>query len=180
MLCAVRLLAVIAALATPLVPARGGEPCLLCGGQGSGQGGGDTRVGDAGGPGGETRPPIDIEMTTGFNFRRFTLPGAGGEMLVEADGATIGGEAGYALVGQVVVRGAPHAHVSVVLPARIALVSHSGDRIEIKDLRDTLPRDPRLDANGRLEFSFSAPLALPAGAQPGNYRASFSIDANYD
>lgn len=179
MLRAVRLFAAVAALATPLVPARGGEPCLLCGGQGSGQAG-DTVGGDSSAGPGEARPPIDIEMTTGFNFRRFTLPGAGGEMLVEADGASIGGDGGYALVGQVVIRGAPHAHVNVVLPARITLVSRSGDRIEIMELRDDLPRDPQLDANGRLEFSFSAPLALPAGAQPGNYRASFSIDANYD
>jgi hypothetical protein len=175
MLRVVCLFAAAIAAATPAVPAGAGEGCLLCGA------GSPATSATAGGTiGGDARPALDIEMTTGFNFRRFRAPGASGDVLVEADGSVAGGPADYALVGNVVIRGAPHSAVAVSLPQSIVLASRRGGRIEIRRLRDSLPKNPRLDANGRLEFSFSAPLELPAGALPGDYRASFSIEAVYD
>jgi Domain of unknown function (DUF4402) len=176
MLRAVRLAAVLAALAAPL--RAGAEGCLLCGD--SGPAAADCGATGGGVTGGGAGTPIEIEMQAGFNFRRLSLPGGRGDVLVEADGTAVGAGGGYALVGQVVVRGAPGAAISIELPRTIVLTSRGGGRIELADIRSTLPRTTRLDANGRIEFGFSAPLSLPAGASPGDYRASFSIDANYD
>jgi hypothetical protein len=168
------LFAAAIAATTPAVPAGAGDGCLLCGAD-------TSRTSAAAGSAiGDARPALDIEMSTGFNFRRFRAPGAGGDVLVEADGSLAGGSADYALVGNVVSRGAPNAAVAVSLPQSIVLASRRGGRIEIRRLHDSLPKNPRLDASGRLEFSFTAPLELPAGVLPGDYRASFSIEAVYD
>ena len=174
MLRALRLAVAIAILAAPAVPAGAGDACLLCGGAGSTGGGTGSAIG-----GGDARPPIDIEMSAGFNFRRFTLPGAGG-LIVEAKGWSGEGGGDYALVGDVVIRGAPHAQVHVLLPDSVELVSRSGDRVRVDRITSNLPRDPQLDANGRLGFSFAAPVVFPAGMRPGDYRASFSVEATYD
>lgn len=178
----VRALSLLAALAAfALAPAaRAADVCLLCGGN----------PGDSAGPtqapsqsGSDTRQPIEIELAAGFNFRRFRHQGAVGELLVDASRQSmtdVGGITGYGLVGQVVIRGAPNAAVSVALPDTVMLTGKHGGRIEVRRIDNTLPKSPRLDGNGRLEFSFSGTLSLPASAGPGEYQASFSIDATYD
>ena len=181
---ALSLLAAVAAFA--LAPAaRAADVCLLCG-----DNPGDS---DIAGPaqdrsrsqsqsqsGSDPRRPIEIELAAGFNFRRFRHQGAVGELLVDASRQSmtdVGGITGYGLVGQVVIRGAPNAAVSVALPDTVMLTGKHGGRIEVRRIDNTLPKSPRLDGNGRLEFSFSGTLSLPASAGPGEYQASFSIDA---
>lgn len=174
---AFHLLPITMAIVLAPLAARAGDTCLLCGASGVPAGAAQSAAGNG------SRPPIEIELTSGFNFRRFALPGPHGEVLVKADRSSLGdsgGMGGYGLVGQVVVRGAPNSAVAVTLPVTILLTGKGGGRIEIARIATTLPRNPRLDANGRLEFSFSGPLNLPAGAVPGDYQASFSIDATYE
>lgn len=166
-------LAIAAAAATPL---RAAPPCLLCAG--------DDRLAaaPASGPRRSDEMPIEIDLSAGFNFRRAVLSGQTGDMIVDASRSP-GGESAlvgdYGLVGNVVITGRPNAAVHVALPRRVELVSRNGDRLVVDQLASTLPADPRLDANGRLEFSFGGMLALPAAANPGDYRAAISIDASY-
>lgn len=171
-----RLVCVLCAFVALPATLRADDVCLLCGGAAALSAPGSTI-------GGDSRPPIEIDLAAGFNFRRIALPGVGGDMLVEAGGyglADSGSPTGYGLVGHVTIRGAPNAQLNVELPRAIVLTAKSGGRIEIGRIDHTLPKSPRLDANGRLQFSFSGALALPAGAAPGDYKASFSIDATYE
>lgn len=165
------LAALLPAIAAPAALADPG--CLLCGS--------DQRTGSAPSIGGTAQTPLEIDLVSGFNFSRFTVPGPGGGVLVEArrSGTAVGAGGALGLVGQVVIRGAPHAALHIDLPRSIVLLNRHGGRIEITRIVHSLPKNPELDANGRLEFSFEGPLSLPEGARPGDYAAAFSIDAAY-
>ncbi len=164
-------------LVTPVVePTTASAQCLLCG---------ERDIGAIASQSGSSSgaQPLQIELQSGFNFHRLSLRGSRGDMLVETDTRSTGDSnvnlSGHGLIGHVMIRGNPNAEIDVELPRSIRLTCRDGSHIDIDRLTTDLPQNPRLDANGRLEFSFGAALLLPPTANPGDYSASLSIDANY-
>lgn len=168
-----RALAALALL--PLLTGAGDETCLLC------------------------RPdkktvivkevqeiPISIDITTKLDFSRIGLTGGGsGAVSLDPQGGArrVDGEiidlGGFPLAGQAIVRGQPGRAIRVDMPATARMTSATGGDVEIVGLKTDLPLAPRLDSNGRLEFSFGGRL-LVRGDAFGTFRGRIPITAVYE
>lgn len=160
----------MALIAVAAGPAAAGE-CLLC------EAGSATAT--------EPLPELRVEIIDPLRFARVALAGQqGGEVVLSPDGMrTVRGDVtdvgGAAMAGRIRIVGAPFRPIRVELPTVIRLTA-SGGRLEIRDIRSDLPPQPRLDANGILEFGIGGTLALNDAAASGQYRASFSLKAEYE
>ncbi len=75
--------------------------------------------------------------------------------------------------------GEPGRLLRIELPAQITLSTPGGGRAELENLATDLSAAPRLDANGRLNFSFGGKLRV-SGDASGHYRGRVRITAQYD
>lgn len=135
--------------------------------------------------GGRPQLPLKIEIETALDMGRVAQGVGGGAVEVDArTGArrlagALADLGGFALTGKATVTGTPFARVRIDLPARIRLVSTSGDSAEVDQLQSSLPPAPTLDAEGRLTFTFGGKLNLKGG-ESGAFRGSVPISAEYE
>jgi Domain of unknown function (DUF4402) len=130
--------------------------------------------------------PLTLEISTKLDFSRAALSGAGGGAIDldpqsgsrRVDGGMID-LGGSALAGAAIVRGQPGRAVRIDMPVSARMTSSTGGVVEISGLRTTLGVSPRLDQNGRLEFSFGGKL-LVRGNTSGTFRARIPITAQYE
>lgn len=130
--------------------------------------------------------PISIDITTKLDFSSVGLTGSGnGAVQVDPQGGArrIDGElvdlGGFPLAGQAIVRGQPGRAVRIDMPSNAQMTSSTGGDVEIVGLKTDLPPVPRLDSNGRLEFSFGGRL-LVRGNASGTFRGRIPITAVYE
>lgn len=150
------------------------QQCQLCG---------DGPPGLGGGPPGRS---LRIDIETDLEFARYAvLSDAGG--YAELDPVTgqrrtyggLGDMGGLAVTARVTLRGQPNRAVRVDLPSTIELRAAGGDRIELTNLSSTLPGQPRLDADGRLEFRIGGRINVD-GTDAGNFRGRLRVSAEYE
>ena len=130
--------------------------------------------------------PLRMEIRTQLDFSRATTGGNGsggisidptsGDRRVMGDIIDLGGSA---LVGSAALTGAPGRTVKVDIPLTIRMTSAAGGDIEITNLRTNLPPQPKLDAFGRLEFTFGGDLVIK-GSVAGTFRGRIPITAEYE
>lgn len=168
------LIAILLCVATAF-PAQATQPqCLLCGQQD------DTTQNKA-----ETATPLRIELASKLNFSRIALTGDGGaHIAIDPRGSSnLDGQAvqlgGYPEAGTVMLYGEPGRRIRVDMPNEIAMLSSTGGRITIQNIRTTLGPSPQLDHAGRLEFSFGGELKV-SGNLAGRFRGRIPITANYE
>ena len=65
------------------------------------------------------------------------------------------------------------------LPPYIPMSSIDGRSAMLTDFTTSLPRNPTLNAQGELEFTFGARLVMKGG-RGGNYRARIPISVDYN
>ncbi len=129
--------------------------------------------------------PLRIEVTAKLSFSRIALTGrSGAQILVDPQGTRqMNGDAialgGYPVAGSVILTGEPGRSVRIDMPRNIAMLSSTGGRISIEDMRTTLGPSPRLDNSGRLDFSFGGRIAV-RGNTAGRFRGRIPITANYE
>ena len=164
------LLAVLAAAAAGLSPARG--QCRLC----------DTPTTALANP--AESDAIELEIETSLDFGRLILAGEGqGAAVVRPDGSK-GAEGALsdvsprAMVGTAAIHGAAGRAVRVELPRRIDLYSVSGGRITVDDVASDLASLPRLDSAGNLTFRFGGRVTV-RGDSEGEYRGEMPITVEY-
>jgi hypothetical protein len=159
----------------PLLVAAGDDMCRLCKpNEPNGQITVDREI------------PLSIEITTKLDFSRAALSGMGGGAIDinpmsgsrQVDGGIVD-LGGSALAGTAVVRGEPGRPVRIDMPRSTRMTSGTGGVVEISELRTSLTGSPRLDQNGRLEFSFGGRL-LVHGSASGTFRARIPITAQYE
>lgn len=158
-----------------LFAAPASAQCLLCGEQP----GGPAPAAD--------EADLRIDIDAGLTFRRVAMTGPGGGQ-VAVDPATglsrasgdIADLAGANASAHVRVTGAPGRLVRIELPSRIVLSGPGGATAELRDIRSTLPRTPRLDANGQLEFDFAGTLAVADPGPGGDFRGAIPVTASYE
>lgn len=128
---------------------------------------------------------LTIEIWADLNFSKMALAGrSGGSAQIDAQGGkrTDGGLidlGGVAVSGRGRVTGQPGREIRVDLPSHVPMTSTDGAKGELSDFTSDLPANPRLNANGVLEFSFGARLNLP-GSQGGNFRGRIPISVDYN
>ncbi len=161
--------------AAPLLGGAAAPDCLLC-----------TPEKDA-----ENKPekreiPLRIEVTAKLSFSRMALTGNGGAQVAvdpESGRRNLNGDimglGGYPVAGSVTLTGEPGRGVRIDMPRSIRMLSSTGGSILINDLRTTLNAAPRLDANGKLDFSFGGKLEVN-GNMSGSFRGRIPITANYE
>lgn len=159
----------------PLLVAAGDASCRLC----------KSSLDD---PSVEVRRDIalTIEITTKLDFSRAALSGvAGGAIELDphngnrrVDGGMVD-LGGPALAGTAIITGEPGRSVRIDLPDQVRMTSSNGGVIQITALRTSLKMQPRLDGNGRLEFSFGGRLVV-SGNSSGTFRARIPITAQYE
>ena len=162
-------LALLCLLALP-APLSAQETCRLC--YSSGGESGDH--------------PLAIEIHADLSFSRLALSGSGSGS-AEIDPATGAKRTtgalidlgGMAVQGRGIITGEPGRAVRVDLPGQVTMSTPEGDTAELVDFRTDLPDFPRLDASGRLEFTFGARLEM-RGRQGGNYRGRIPISVDYN
>ena len=91
---------------------------------------------------------------------------------------SIGALGGRAMVGSVIVRGAPGRLVRIALPSSISLYGLAGGSIRLDSLVTDLPSQPRLDSQGALQFKFGGELHVNGDAS-GDYRGDVPITVDY-
>ena len=127
---------------------------------------------------------LQLQIETSLNFDRLILSGAGtGAVTIRPNGSSgaegIVADVGpRAMVGTVLVHGAPGRAVRVDLPRRVELHSIGGGRMTLDDIASDLPAAPRLDAAGNLNFRFGGRL-LVTGDADGQYRGDLAITVEY-
>lgn len=162
-----------ACVAAPLLIGAGPARCMLC------TPGEDAAQIDA------PEIPLRIEITTPLNFSRIALTGKGGaQIAIDPSGVhSLNGDAvplgGYPVAGYVMLSGDPGRNVRIDIPREVTMLSSTGGRISITDMRSTLGPSPRLGASGKLEFSFGGRLAVQ-GDMAGRFRGRIPITANYE
>lgn len=77
------------------------------------------------------------------------------------------------------VTGTPGRTVRIDIPLSIRMTGSNGGSIEISNLRTNLPPNPKLDAFGKLEFSFGGDLEIK-GSIAGTFRGRIPITAEYE
>ncbi len=158
----------------PLLLAAGEGSCLLC------AGGAPTALTET-----ERSVPLSIEITTKLDFSRAALPASGGGQIdldPQSGNKRVGGGmvdlGGAALAGTAIVTGEPGRAVRIDMPTSARMTSAAGGVVEIIGLRTSLMGAPRLDATGRLEFSFGGTLIV-RGNVSGTFRTRIPITAQY-
>lgn len=160
----------------PLLVAAGDDVCRLCTSTAVPLSTADTR-----------EIPLSIDITTKLDFSRAALTHGGGGGAIEIDpdsgGRRMAGGlidiGGTAVAGAAVVRGAPGRQIRVDMPPAVRMTSSTGSVIEISGLHTNLAHNPRLDASGRLSFSFGGKL-LVQGSATGTFRGRIPITAQYE
>ena len=130
--------------------------------------------------------PLQVEIRTQLDFSRATTGGkGGGKISIDPDSGTrrLAGDlvdlGGSALAGTAVVTGEPGRPVRIDIPLSIRMNGTQGGAIEITNLRTNLPPGAKLDAFGKLEFSFGGDLAVD-GSITGTFRGRIPITAEYE
>lgn len=168
-----RFLAIALATLLPLtaIPAQAQDNCRLC-------------YADPSAKPGER--PLTIEIWTDLSFARLALTSrSGGSARVDAQtgGKSTQGDmidlGGAPINGRGLITGAPLRAVRIDLPARVPMTTPDGATAELIDFSTNLPPQPRLDANGQLEFTFGARLVVKSG-RGGNYRGRIPISVDYN
>ena len=129
---------------------------------------------------------LKVEIRTQLDFSRAAIAGTGGGTIridpnsgARSTSGAVVDLGGAPFAGEALLDGEPGRAVRVDLPASIRLTSSSGGSIEIVNLRTNLPPAPRLDAFGKLEFTFGGDL-LVAGNISGTFRGRIPITAEYE
>lgn len=156
---------------TPALPQDVQAPCRLCGA---------TSISI------EEKPsaPISLDVEASLDFDQLILAGTGsGTAELSPDGrrvvtGTVTAITARAMVGEVVIRGAPGRMVRIDLPRNIELYGFNGGSISIDSIRSDLPISPRLDSNGKLSFRFGGVIRI-AGDSDGQFRGDVRIDVDY-
>lgn len=130
--------------------------------------------------------PIQVEIRTQLDFSRAATGGAsGGQISIDPDNGArqVAGDVvdlgGSALAGSAMVTGTPGRTVRIDIPLSIRMTGSNGGSIEISNLRTNLPPNPKLDAFGKLEFSFGGDLEIK-GSIAGTFRGRIPITAEYE
>jgi hypothetical protein len=130
--------------------------------------------------------PLQVEIRTQLDFSRATSGGkGGGRISIDPDSGTrqVAGNlvdlGGSALAGTAVVTGEPGRQIRIDLPLSIRMTGSHGGAIEITNLRTNLPPGARLDAFGKLEFSFGGDVNVD-GNSTGTFRGRIPITAEYE
>lgn len=153
------------------LPATAQEPCRLC-------------YADPSVPAGER--PLAIEIWADLSFAKLalasnsggsaTVDGHTGSKTTQGDMRDLGGTP---VSGRGRITGAPLRAVGIDLPLRVPMTTPDGASAELVDFTSSLPRNPQLDANGTLEFTFGARLVVRNG-RGGNYRGRIPISVDYN
>ena len=160
-----------AALLLTCQPAAAQEDCRLCKDESET----DTR-----------EKPLTIEISTNLNFAKLALTGRNaasasidpvtGEKRTSGDIVSLGG---LAVTGTGRITGEPLREVRIDLPTFIQMSSIDGRAATLTDFTTSLPRNPALNAQDELEFTFGARLVMKGG-RGGNYRARIPISVDYN
>jgi hypothetical protein len=127
---------------------------------------------------------IALQIQTSLDFDRLILGGQGeGAAVIRPDGSSAAEGAvtqvsPRAMVGSVVIHGAPGRAIRVEMPAKIDLYSTNGGRISFDELVSDLPSLPRLDSEGNLSFRFGGRISV-SGDSEGQYRGDLPITVEY-
>ena len=166
----VRRLALVAALLL-CAPAAAQDSCRLC------YTSGVTAPGER---------PLAIEIWADLNFSKLALTGRSGgsaELSATGGGKQTTGEVidlgGISVTGHGRITGVPLREVRIELPDRVDMTTGDGGHANLGQFTTDLPPHPALNANGELEFSFGARLAL-SGGRGGNYRGRIPISVDYN
>ena len=145
--------------------------------------------GDGNGNGNGSRhcQPIRLTIESDLDFGRIVLLNDGGMRvvldLVSGRKTVIGNGddlGGMVITGRAIVTGAPFEAVEISLPNEIAMRDTAGGQARLNDFVTDLDGFPRLDANGQLQFVFSATLVIdPATNASGNLRGRIPISVEY-
>ena len=129
---------------------------------------------------------LGIEIWTDLNFSKLALTGRNGgsaELAATGGGKQISGElvdlGGVPVTGHGKISGVPLRAVQIELPDRVDMVTPDGGHADLAGFTTDLPQHPILNANGELEFSFGARLAVHGGLG-GNYRGRILISVDYN
>jgi len=129
---------------------------------------------------------LHISITTSLDFDRLALTGpSGGAVTLDPDSGNrlvtgeLRGLGGMWLSGTAEVTGEPGRVVRIDLPSEVVLRAPGGGKAELESLQTNLGASPRLDASGRLTFSFGGKLRV-SGNAAGDYRGRIRITVNYD
>jgi hypothetical protein len=133
----------------------------------------------------DTSEAIRLEVQARLDFDQLILmdSASSGSAKLLPDGSSsvsgsIGALGGRAMVGSVIVRGAPGRLVRIALPSSIALYGLAGGSIRLDSLVTDLPSQPRLDSQGSLQFRFGGELHVEGDAS-GDYRGDVPITVDY-
>lgn len=133
----------------------------------------------------DTSEAIRLEVQARLDFDQLILmdSASSGSAKLLPDGSSsvsgsIGALGGRAMVGSVIVRGAPGRLVRIALPSSIALYGLAGGSIRLDSLVTDLPSQPRLDPQGSLQFRFGGELHVEGDAS-GDYRGDVPITVDY-
>ena len=129
--------------------------------------------------------PIHLEVQARLDFDQLILldSSASGTARLSPDGSTstsgsLGAMTGRAMVGSVIVRGAPGRMVRIGFPTAIQLFGLTGGTIRLSALTSDLPSAARLDSQGTLHFRFGGELSV-SGNVEGEYRGDIPITVDY-
>ena len=159
----------------PLLLAAGDDTCLLCTSN-------DAQVAAVAE---RSDLPLTIEITTKLDFSRAALPASGGGQIdldPQSGNKRVNGGlvdlGGAALAGTAIIRGEPGRAVRIEMPHNARMTSPTGGVVELTGLRTSLMAGSRLDASGRLEFTFGGTLVV-RGHSAGTFRARIPITVQY-
>ena len=173
---------VISALPGPGMEARAQGNCANCdlppGCRGNGNGNGN---------GNRNCQPISLTIESDIDFGRIVLLNDGGMRVVldlASGQKTIIGNGddlgGMVITGRAIITGAPFEAVEVSLPNEIEMRDTAGGQARLNDFVTNLDGFPRLDANGQLQFTFSATLVIdPDTDASGSLRGRIPISVEY-
>lgn len=129
---------------------------------------------------------LGIEIWTDLSFAKLALTGrSGGSAEVGASGGgnRTSGElvdlGGMPVTGRGRITGVPLREVRVDLPHQVEMTTPEGGRAVLTGFTTDLPRNPTLNANGELEFSFGARLVIDGG-RGGKFRGRIPISVDYN
>lgn len=129
---------------------------------------------------------LQLEIHADLSFSKLALTGRGGGSATidpRGGGKRTGGAmmdlGGMAVSGRGRITGEPGREVRVELPDRVMMNAPDGGGAELTQFTTDLPPHPVLGADGALEFSFGARLAVK-GSGGGNYRGRIPISVDYN
>ena len=154
------------------------------GNNGNGNGAGNGGVGQGNGNG--NAPELIVESD--INFGRLLMIGAGaGTVLLDPQTGTkvVAGQlkdfGGWTVTGRASVVGRRNQQVQVNFPTRIVMRDPRGGMAELVEFETDLGPMPMLDANGVLEFNFTAKLVTDeAIGRGGDLRGTIPISVDYN